>query len=101
MQAGDGQLGSCLTDATREAAPGKPLVKLPLCCRPNGLRNSHRGPLTRWNHLDLRTGKVAVKFWTNKSDCQACGGASAAQAKKRAGTAAMRLWIFAPWPVMQ
>jgi hypothetical protein len=44
---------------------------LPLLLRPNGLRNTHRGLLTRWNHENLRVRKVAVKFWTNNSCCQA------------------------------
>jgi hypothetical protein len=45
------KLGSCLTDATRGGSrPAKRSRSLPLCCGPNGRRNSYRGSLTRWNH---------------------------------------------------
>jgi len=51
--------------------PGEPSAWLPLCCGPNELRNNLRCLLTRWNHLNLRVRKGAVKSWSKKLDCQA------------------------------
>jgi len=51
LRRGRPELGSCLTDATRGGSrPAKRSRSLPLCCGPNGRRNSCRGSLTRWNH---------------------------------------------------
>jgi len=44
---GNGRMGSCPTDATREAAPGVPLVCKPLCRRPSVCDGNHGGTLTR------------------------------------------------------
>ena len=43
MRVGNGQLGSCLTDATREAAPGVPFVNSPLRQSPNACASDRRG----------------------------------------------------------
>jgi len=58
--AGATKLGSSLTDATRESRSRRTVRVLPLCCRPNVCRNDHRGPLTRWNHSDLRVRKAQL-----------------------------------------
>jgi hypothetical protein len=47
-------LGSCPTDATREAAPGVPFANLPLCQRPNVCDSNRGGILARWFHIFLR-----------------------------------------------
>jgi|307.fasta_scaffold42161_2 hypothetical protein len=48
---GAANLGSCLTDVTRGAAPGVSFVYSPLCWRPNVCDSNRRGTLTRWNHV--------------------------------------------------
>jgi hypothetical protein len=53
--------GLALLMRPAKVAPGETFVFLPLCGAPNGLRSSHRGPLTRWKHADLRVTKVTRK----------------------------------------
>src|SRR5262249_20543954 len=64
------ELGSCLTDVTRERSlpKSRSCVTAMLC--PNESHNNHRGLLIRWNHLDLRVTKAAIKFWTKICRCQ-------------------------------
>ena len=52
---GAAEVGSCPTDATREAAPGVPFVDLPLCRRPNACADNPGGSLARWHHQILRS----------------------------------------------
>jgi len=54
----------------RRVAPEEPFVRLPLCCGPNESHNNHRGLLIRWNHLNLRVTKAAIKFWMKICRCQ-------------------------------
>jgi hypothetical protein len=90
-QAGAAEVGSCLTDATRGGRSGEPFVSLPLCCDPNGLRNNHRGLLTRWNHLNLRARRVAGKVWTNQRYCQAVAPSSRFRVRNGTMTAPLPL----------
>ena len=47
---GTAELGSCLTDATREGRSRRAVRDLPLCWRPSVCSNNPRGSLTRWCH---------------------------------------------------
>ena len=40
------------------AAPAVPLVYQPLCWRPSICDNNHCGALTRWSHVNLRSGSI-------------------------------------------
>ena len=51
---GTAELGSCLTDATREGRSRRAVRDLPLCQRPNVCDSNLRGILTRWYHANLR-----------------------------------------------
>jgi len=65
------ELGSCLTDTTHGGRARLTVRVFAAMLRSERLHNNHCGLLTRWNHTDLRARKVARKFWTNESDCQA------------------------------
>jgi hypothetical protein len=47
---GTAELGSCLTDMTREGRSRRAVRDLPLCWRPSVCANNSRGFLTRWCH---------------------------------------------------
>ena len=70
-KAGATELGSCLTDTTHRRRARLTVRVFAAMLRSERLHNNLCGLLTRWNHLDLRARKLAEKFWTNESDCQA------------------------------
>jgi hypothetical protein len=57
---GTAGLGSYPIDA--RAAPGLPFVYQPLCWRPNVCDSNHCGTLSRWSHVNLRSGLVSSIF---------------------------------------
>src|SRR5208282_890274 len=63
---GAAELGSCLTDTTREDRSRRAVRNLPLCWRPSVCDSNPRGILTRWCHTNLR-----VYFQFASSDCGA------------------------------
>jgi hypothetical protein len=52
------------------AAPAVPLVYQPLCWRPSICDNSHCGALTRWSHVNLRSGWPIRIFRPRATACQ-------------------------------
>jgi hypothetical protein len=65
-----------------KVAPGETSVLLPLCGAPNGSRSSHRGPLTRWKHADLRVTKVTRKILVLRSEMSSGATAGAAGTRR-------------------
>jgi hypothetical protein len=49
-------------NATRGAAPGVLFACQPLCWRPNACNSNHYGTLTRWSHVNLRSGLGSLIF---------------------------------------
>jgi hypothetical protein len=53
-----------------KAAPGVPFVFSPLCWHPNVCVGNHRGSVTRWSHVNLRSGLHMLMFGRGPGRCQ-------------------------------
>jgi hypothetical protein len=95
MPSGTTELGSSLADATPRAAPGVPLAYQPLCRRPSIGDNNHCGALTRWSHVNLRSGLPLRIFRPCRAACQ---GHHSLPNRPRAWLISCETWPFAYLP---
>jgi hypothetical protein len=68
---GAADLGSCLTNATREGRSRRTVRLFAAMLRTERVTQQSLRSFTRWKHSDLRARAVVGKFWTKKLGCQA------------------------------